>query len=227
MAENDSTSDTIGELTKPEAQLAGERSRTYRFFAEAVDYPHDVTPAIADGTLAGVLREILEASAPSLLEDVDWDALRDAGSGDDDLQIEYTRLFEVGASGPPCPLHGGLYGGARMKTMEEVVRFYNHFGLSLSEEQRELPDHISTELEFLHFLSFREARAIEDGEDPGPYRRAQRDFIERHPGSWIPKLRAKLVKNDPMRFFNELVRQLERYLAHDRDRLIALVGKSA
>jgi DMSO reductase family type II enzyme chaperone len=214
---------TISELASPEARLAVERSRAYRFFAESFGYPDEaLRDAIADGTLSKGLQTILEASAQPLVEEVDWDALRDSGSGHDDLQIEYTRLFDVGASGPPCSLHGGLYGGARMKNMEESVRFYNHFGLSLSDAQRELPDHITTELEFLHFLSFREAQAIEQGEDPGPYRRAQRDFIERHPGSWVPALEAKLAKNDPMPFFRELVRQTERYLSHDVERLAVL-----
>jgi DMSO reductase family type II enzyme chaperone len=192
-----------------------------------VDYPDaELRQAIADGTFSSVLRDILEAGAPALLEGVSWDALQDPGGEEEDLQVEYTRLFEVGASGPPCPLHGGLYGGARMKAMEEVVRFYNHFGLSLSDAQHELPDHITTELEFLHFLSFNEAQVIEHEGDPAPYRRAQRDFIERHPGKWIPMLRSKLEENGAMPFLLELVRQVERYLDCDRRQLAALVGPS-
>ncbi len=155
---------------------------------------------------------------PSLLDGATWQALTDAGD-EDDLAVEFTRLFDVGKSGPPCPLYGGLYGGTRMKTMEEAVRFYNHFGLSLSENIRELPDHLTTELEFLHFLAFREAESHQQGGDPGPYQRAQRDFIFRHPGRWVPELRERLEKNDPMPFFLELVRQLERVLVHHADGL--------
>ena len=94
-----------------------------------------------------------------------------------DLHHELFDLFEVGASGPPCALYGGLHSEARMKTMEEALRFYHHFGLTLSEAARELPDHLSTQLEFLHFLAFREAEALDSGLDAGPYRRAQRDFV--------------------------------------------------
>jgi DMSO reductase family type II enzyme chaperone len=111
-----------------------------------------------------------------------------------------------------------------MKTMEEAVRFYNHFGLTLSESPREMPDHITTELEFLHFLAFREAQSLQNGEDPAPFRRAERDFVARHPGRWIPKLRQRLEEQDPMPFFRELVSQLDRFLALDQKRLIELAG---
>jgi DMSO reductase family type II enzyme chaperone len=111
-----------------------------------------------------------------------------------------------------------------MKTMEEVVRFYNHFGLTLSEKPRELPDHLTTQLEFLHFLAYREAEALERGDDPSSYQRAQRDFLGRHPGRWIPMLRAKLEAQEPMPFFLELVRRLERLLEAELARLVALVG---
>jgi DMSO reductase family type II enzyme chaperone len=111
-----------------------------------------------------------------------------------------------------------------MKTMEEAVRFYNHFGLSMAESPRELPDHIMTQLEFLHFLAFREAEALEGDDDPSPFQRAQRDFVSRHPGRWVPRLRERLDQNDPMPFFRELVARLGDFLAHDARHLVALAG---
>ena len=211
-------------LTKPEAQRAAARSRAYGAFAQAFEYPDD--PFVEDiraGELAVALREILEAVDAGLVEGRDWEALKDPGDTDD-LAVEYTRLFDTGASGPPCPLYGGLYGGARMKTMEEAVRFYNHFGLTISQKPHELPDHITTEFEFLHFLAFREAQALEQGEDAGAYRRAQRDFLARHPGRWIPKLCARLEKEEPMRFFLEIVRTMVRFLEVDLAHLVKLEG---
>ena len=216
---------TLTELTGEGEKTAAARSRTYELFARLFDYPDQAFgEAIRAGEVAESIRQTLGALDPSLLEGSDWEALRHAGEEDDDLAVEYTRLFDVGASGPPCPLYGGLYGGARMKTMEEAVRFYNHFGLTLSDSPREMPDHITTELEFLHFLAFREAEALQGGNDPGPFRRAQRDFAARHPGRWIPKLRERLEAQEPMPFFRELVAQLERFLAHDQSRLVDLAG---
>jgi DMSO reductase family type II enzyme chaperone len=214
----------LGDLTNPAAQLAASRSRAYGAFAEAFEYPDQELGELArSGGLARALREVLEAVDPALAEGGDWQALGQTGD-EDDLAVEFTRLFDVGASGPPCPLYGGLWVGARMKTMEEVVRFYNHFGLTLSEKPRELPDHLTTQLEFLHFLAYREAEALERGDDPSSYQRAQRDFLGRHPGRWIPMLRAKLEAQEPMPFFLELVRRLERLLEAELARLVALVG---
>jgi DMSO reductase family type II enzyme chaperone len=217
----------LEKLSDPAGQRAGARSRAYAAFAEMFGYPDkEYFEAVRSGTLAEALREVLANVDPSLVEGGDghWEALSNAGDGEDDLAVEFTRLFDVGASGPPCPLYGGLYGGARMKTMEEAVRFYNHFGLTLSDSPHELPDHLTTELEFLHFLAFREAQSLEQGDDPGAYRRAQRDFLARHLGRWIPKMRTKLEGEDPMPFFLELVRRLESFLMNDGAHLVAVAG---
>lgn len=219
------SADVLESISGPEAELAAARSRAYAAFTTCFEYPDaERYEIVRSGALAETLRDVLAAVDPLLAEGESWKTLAEAGANEDDLAVEFTRLFDVGASGPPCPLYGGLYGGARMKTMEEVVRFYNHFGLTLSESPRELPDHITTQLEFLHYLCFREAEAIGQGGDPSPFRCAQRDFVIRHPGSWVPKLRARLEDAEPMPFFAELVRRLERFLACERERLVALVG---
>jgi DMSO reductase family type II enzyme chaperone len=212
-------------VSQPEARRAVARSRAYATFARLFDYPDgELFEDVRDGTLAEALRSVLAEVDPALAASGSWEALREAGAEPDDLAVEYTRLFDVGSSGPPCPLYGGLYGGARMKTMEEAVRFYNHFGLSMAESPRELPDHIMTQLEFLHFLAFREAEALEGDDDPSPFQRAQRDFVSRHPGRWVPRLRERLDQNDPMPFFRELVARLGDFLAHDARHLVALAG---
>ena len=195
-------------LKDPPALHAAARSRAFQVFAGALAYPErELEDAIRSGMVRESLLEALAELDPKLAESADSEALCTA-KGEDDLAVEYTRLFDVGASGPPCPLYGGLYGGARMKVMEEAVRFYNHFGLHLGDEPRELPDHLLVELEFLHFLAFREADTLEGGEDPGPWRRAQRDFITRHIGAWVPKLRVKLADCDPPPYIAEVVRLL-------------------
>jgi DMSO reductase family type II enzyme chaperone len=219
------TQELLEGLSSAEALDAARRSRGWRLFDIAFSYPDaELVDAIRTGELEDALREELAALDPALAEGADWAALRDAGQEPDDLACEYTRLFDVGASGPPCPLYGGLYGGARMKVMEEAVRFYNHFGLTLADSPRELPDHLSTELEFLHFLAFREAEALQRDEDAGPWRRAQRDFVARHPGRWVPKLRERVEHQSPLPYFRELVRLLERYLAHEQAHLVRLAG---
>ena len=212
-------------LVGDEEVHAAARSRVYSALCDALTFPDAERLAeIGRGELSRGVRSAVEAADPALAESFDWEALSDAGSGDDDLAVEYTRLFEVGASGPPCALYGGTYGDARMKTMEEAVRFYNYFGLTLSEDPRELPDHLCTELEFLHFLAFREAEALCSGIDPGPFRRAQRDFVARHPGRWLPQLTERLARAKAGRFYIALFALLARWLVREERTLTALAG---
>jgi hypothetical protein len=70
-----------------------------------------------------------------------------------------------------------------------VSAFYRHFGLAPADaaDRRELPDHLAVELEFLHFLAFKEDPAARAGDPelrPG-YVRAQRDFEELHLVPWV------------------------------------------
>ena len=209
-------------LANPLADPAARRSFIYQLFASAFEYPDaEFIGQIRSGAVADRFQEVLA----SVVSSANWDALKDAGKEDDALQIEYTRLFDAGVSGPPCALYGGEYTGARMQTMEELIRFYNFFSLSMSETPHELPDHLVTELEFLHFLTFRESELARIGEDVTDMQRAERDFIARHPGRWVPQMFAKLEKQNPMPFFLELARLLLLFLKHEEESLVAEVGR--
>ena len=178
----------------PAALAAANRSRLYVLLADGLRFPSpEFHGLVRDGAYRNSIRA-LAASLPYRLT-IAGDTLV-ASNGYVDLQAEYIRLFDVGPKGrPPCTLYEGEYrSGARMQVMEELVRFYDHFGLSLSTEDRELPDHLSVELEFLHYLTFKEVAALGRGLDPGAYRRAEIDFLARHPTRWIPSLRAKVAE---------------------------------
>ncbi len=89
--------------------------------------------------------------------------------------------------------------------MEEMARFYSYFGLSIEHGSGELPDHLATELEFMHFLAFKELAALDRQKDPAPYRRAQADFLERQLTSWLPLLEKRLQGLEPPPFYAALV----------------------
>jgi DMSO reductase family type II enzyme chaperone len=190
------------------------RSRAYALFASALGYPEpELLDAIRSGALRDALAATLKEVSPRLAAELERAALRVDDAGDA-LAAEYTRLFDVGTSGPPCPLHGGLWVGDRMKTMEEVLRFYRHFGLTVAGEPGELPDHLALELEFLHYLAFRAHEAGHGGGDVGSFVRAERDFVARHPGRVVPLLRAKLEREKAAPFYRALLGALDGLLAH-------------
>ena len=214
----------LANLQTEAARAAAGRSRLYQLLGLAFAFPdQDLYDAVRDGSFASVIGEACAALPYDMAGAVTAD-LRLAPDAYVDFESEYIRLFDVGAAGPPCPLYGGVYVGDRMKVMEDATRFYNFFNLRLSPQMRELPDHITTELEFLHYLTFREAEARQAGLDPSPLLRAERDFLERHLCKWLPRLQTKLAKQSAGPFFPALVRFAATLFAADRAYAAAAAG---
>jgi putative dimethyl sulfoxide reductase chaperone len=188
---------------------AGARSALYRLLAHSFNFPTlDFYKLVDSGEFFATVRSILDAIPHLESAQSTEDKLSGVTADFDEFCAEYVRLFDVGSGRgkPPCPLYGGEYPiRPRLDVMEELVRFYGFFDLALSQQDRELPDHLSVELEFLHYLAFRESEALERSADPSPYQRAQADFIERHAGQWVPVMRGKLETQTPLPFFAGLV----------------------
>ena len=206
----------LTDLQTESEQIAASRSQLYKLLAAAFTFPdEDFFDALRDGTFATAVARTCRA-LPYDLSDVVTNSLRAVDGSYSDFQSEYIRLFDVGAAGPPCPLYGGVYVGDRMKVMEDATRFYNFFQLRLSPQMHELPDHVTTELEFLHYLTFREAEAHQHGRDSASLLRAERDFLARHLCKWVPQLQARLAKQDTNPFFPALVRLARTFFENDR-----------
>ncbi len=141
-----------------------------------------------------------------------------------DLEQEYMRIFEVGPGGPFCAPYEGSHRHGRMKLMEELVRFYEHFGLA--PEPGDQPDHLCAELEFMHYMSFKETAATARGTDIVGLRRAQRDFLSRHLCRWLPRLHARVASaREPAPFYEAMCSLVKRFCELDAAWLKA-VGKS-
>lgn len=155
----------------PTTDTLGEIGARYLWFARAFDYPVAAfwdAPAASANPLAALSQEEREAA--------------------------YLAAFELGGDSPPVPLYEGhcrLRDG-REGILKDVLRFYEYFDVRLREDNRDYPDHLVTELEFLAVLAAREARAVAEGRDAGPYRRAARDFLSRHLAVWLPELVERL-----------------------------------
>jgi DMSO reductase family type II enzyme chaperone len=196
------------------------RSQVYLFLGRTFAFP---SQALYDDVTGGRWQEHAAAFLPQLPFPVPPLEGGSPAVSPDDFQAEYNRLFEIGAAaGPPCPLFSGFYDRDRMRVMEELIRFYNYFGLGLNKGQ--LPDHITVELEFMHFLTYKEAEAGQNGGDPESFRRAERDFLDRHLGKWVPVLRQKLVECQPLPFFGRLVAWTEDFLGRERQYLKSILN---
>lgn len=205
----------LTQLSTPAQRAAGARSALYGWLARTLAFP---TPQLVEEVAAGRLVAEIEARAPLLPfafapTEREESALADPSLTYEEVEREYIRLFEVGAGRPPCPLYEGYHRSGRMKLMEETVRFYEHFGLRAHPDDQ--PDHLCAQLEFMHYLTFKEAAAlISEGPTAG-LASAQRDFLSRHLCRWLPLVRARAEACGAPPFYHSLLCLAERFCAAD------------
>jgi DMSO reductase family type II enzyme chaperone len=199
--------------------LAGARSSAYGLLREALAFPdEDFMTSLRSGCWTDGLASIA-AELPFAIET----GLLPAGG---DLPGAYVNLFEVGVGRPFCPLYEGSHRNGRLKLMEDLVRFYEHFGLKTAPGDH--PDHLCAELEFMHYLAFKEAAAESQGQDGAGLRLAQFDFLDRHLCLWLPRVVSRLDEAaDVPRFYGWVLRWADDFCRADRRWLKeARVGES-
>ena len=97
-----------------------------------------------------------------------------------DAKTEFLEAFEPSVSKSACSLYQSTHANRDQTSLfEELIRWYDHFGLQ-RKAKAELPDHVSVELEFMHFLTYREHLCGEDNEAVTTLRRAEREFLQNH-----------------------------------------------
>jgi len=191
---------TVELALETEAQLAaGARSQAYALLAEAFAFPGAPgAQRFASGDWLDELTDVLTFVPFTFDLPLENRETLARAPASETLEHDYIRLFEVGAGRPYCPLYEGAHRGGRMKIMEELVRFFEHFGLKHASGDH--PDHICAEFQFMHYLAFKEAAS--PSED---LRVAQRDFLYRHLCKWLPRLVGRLDDaREPSPFYSAL-----------------------
>ncbi|MCB1624185.1 MAG: molecular chaperone TorD family protein [Pseudomonadales bacterium] len=202
----------------PQRQVRASRQRTrtapprcaaYAVCSELVASPDEFDP-----------RTQLRART-SLGNELDYTSALDAmvleiGTSDlERLRADYSNLFEIGNDGPPLSIREHLARGDHGGTREEVVRYYEHFGYSLGERHAWQPDHLSVQLEFMHFVCFRESQASREAQAL-PFQLAQIDFTERHLATWLPDLAARVASLAPGSVYGRAVAAVAEFVAADQ-----------
>jgi len=125
------------------------------------------------------------------------------------LLESHQRIFGHTARGP-VPPYETEYGEDTLfqkpQEMSDVAGFLSAFGLRLDDSRHERIDHVSCELEFLSFLSRKEAHAIETGDGAmlDETRRAARLFLRDHLGRFLPSFARRVQAADPAGFYGRL-----------------------
>lgn len=122
------------------------------------------------------------------------------------LQAEHRRVFSNVIT-LDCPPYETLFGNdhvfGQSHVMGDIAGFYKAFGVELSRDIHERLDHLSVELEFMHFLAYKEsyARCHDGAEKTQIVVDAQKKFVKEHIGRWVPLFARMLAKKADSGFF--------------------------
>ena len=125
------------------------------------------------------------------------------------IKVDYARLF-VGPYTLLAPPYGSVYLEGQRRVMGDstldVMQGYMEAGLSVSEDFRDAPDHISAELEFVYYLVHKEIEAIAGGAYTiaADYLEKQKCFLENHLGVWISEFSARVMESAETEFYKSL-----------------------
>lgn len=179
-------------------------------------YPSsDMQQTLRDGSLVSQLKEVSKALPY-------WSEIREdvvrfisilteqvSKTPSEDLQKEYDILFGQ-AQELTCPPYETSYNGehvfAATRTLADIAGFYKAFGLSTAGTWHDMVDHVAVELEFVHFLTFKEAHAMACGkraewELMGD---AAKKFLEHHVLRWVGSFAENLRKVSKLSYYASL-----------------------
>ncbi len=115
-------------------------------------------------------------------------------SSHEELLVEYSQMFLQ----PPreavlnaCfPLDGAMMGG----TVTQIEDFYRHYGVERGDHFKDLPDHVSVQLEFVSYLYGRAAVGIGSGAPNTEAEKAAGHFLHQFVRRWLPHLELGIEK---------------------------------
>ena len=181
------------------------RSQGYELFSLLLSSPHDLD---TKSKLNGI------PSTTGLPYSLDLSDLMNEFTNRDlvELKKQYSGLFEIGNDGPPAPIREDLFMLQPAGLREDLIRFYDYFGYTLSEKYQWQMDHLSIELEFMYFLCFQEHNSTEDRLS---YQLAQLDFSTRHLNNWIPNFQSTLKRISSDDLYTKIVVELNKFIEND------------
>lgn len=145
-----------------------------------------------------------------------------------DLKVDHTALF-IGPFKLPSPPYGSCYleEGRRVlgDTTIEVVRFYRQAGVEMDREtQRDMPDHIAVELEFMYYLISKGIKAWEDGDTDGflMYQGMQKEFLSRYIASWVVPFTNDMKAAAKTSFYQNLADCTQAFIKSDMEYLMSM-----
>ena len=186
----------VNEKTK-RIRIALARSCVYKALAVLTDTPSEpLVEGLNAGTVCDGIAESVgcinknDSSYQNTLSAIE--ELREAIEREGDslsfqkMRDDHLQLFLLA-----YPIYETEYGYEsifqKTNAMADIAGFYRAFGVDLDPDSYERVDNVTTELEFMHLLTCKEAEALETDNAPGEETclSARKKFLEEHLGRWI------------------------------------------
>jgi len=137
-----------------------------------------------------------------------------AQNSEEELTVAYAELF-VGPFELAAPPYGSVYlDGARRVMGDstiETMKLYEAAGLVLDDTQKEVPDHIAIELEFLYYLTTKSIEAVSKGDNElfVRFEDIRSQFVNNFLGKWVGPFCENIRKKTTNSFYLALSDCLE------------------
>jgi putative dimethyl sulfoxide reductase chaperone len=204
---------------------------------------YDLDQGIARENLSRLLAACYYQPGPEFAEEKVFDSMLDAATpidpelaacakrlgedyaaeGHDSLLLDYTRLF-LGPNHIVAKPYGSVWLEGGNTVMGEstmaVLKLYEEGGFDMSEEFREVPDHIAVELEFLYLLIYRENEGQRNGELEAQQAKAvlRKRFLDEHLGRWIGPFTSAMKAGAQSSYYRELAEFTGRFIDLEKGR---------
>ena len=192
------------------------RSQMYSWLADLFSFPTNIATQRDHKSL--IVKGVELCRDLPFKFDIDFEDLHFTGTNE--AQEAYSRLFDVGEKKPIVSLLERRYTTiSEQQLWEGLLRFYSHFHLDFSKGfSTEQIDHLSTELSFMHYLSFLEASY---GPDRDSIERGQRDFLSEHLRAFSIEILKKLEQHDDSSIYYKFSAILTAFIEVDFQFLIS------
>ena len=144
----------------------------------------------------------------------------------DDLLGEYLSTFGSETIAVDCPTYEMFFGRSHIfqqtHELADISGFYRAFGLEVSKDDTANRwDHIAVELEFLHFLTYKQAYAMENHshDQMKVCLKAKKKFLNAHIGKWIQAFAKSVNKKSPSGVYRQVANLANDFVHVDMEQL--------
>ncbi len=217
----------MGSNIEEDVRLTLLRSRLYQTLASALLYPdREFSLTVTTGRFSREIERLLK-SVTGLKDRLlikDWERMAKEVLSSEQLLNAYQQVFShtISQTCPPCELeYERTHVFQLTQQLADLSGFYKAFGAQLVEKTSERVDHIAVEMEFMSWLTLKEAYFIqeENGDAQQIVADAQRKFFKDHLGRWAPLFLQKMLKQSPPEFYRIVAEAASSFLEFEKNLL--------